>query len=66
MRFGIRYRLSEPVKAYFRRALDLAAHNGEGVCSLPIPATYVVARGRRIALAHVDPDSRTRRAASRA
>jgi peroxiredoxin len=58
---GIRYRLSEPVKAYFRSAgLDLPARNGDGGWSLPIPATYVVARGGHIALAHLDPDYRKR------
>jgi peroxiredoxin len=58
---GIRFPLSEPVKAYFRKAgHDLPSRNGDGGWSLPIPATYVVGRGGRIALAHVEPDYRKR------
>lgn len=58
---GIRYAISEPVKAYFQeRGIDIPDHNGTGGWSLVIPATYVVARGGRIALAHVDPDYRKR------
>lgn len=58
---GIRFELSEPVKAYFVRAgHDLPARNGEDRWSLPMPATYVVEKGGRIALAFVDPDYRKR------
>lgn len=58
---GIRFELSEAVKAYFIGAgLDLPARNGDGRWSLPIPATYVVGRDGRIVLAHVDPDYRKR------
>lgn len=35
---------------------DLAVKNGTGGWMLPIPATYVIARDGRIALAHVDAD----------
>ncbi|MEO5765091.1 MAG: peroxiredoxin-like family protein [Casimicrobiaceae bacterium] len=35
---------------------DLAVKNGVGGWMLPIPATYVIARDARIALAHVDAD----------
>ncbi|CCD90714.1 fragment of putative AhpC/Tsa family protein, selenocysteine-containing oxidoreductase (part 2) [Bradyrhizobium sp. ORS 375] len=35
-------------------------HNGDGRWSLPMPATYVVAKGGGILLAHVSPDYRTR------
>ncbi|MBX9588082.1 MAG: AhpC/TSA family protein [Hyphomonadaceae bacterium] len=58
---GIRFELTEPVKAYFIKAgHDLPAHNGDGRWSLPMPATYVIAQGGVIALAHVDPDYRKR------
>lgn len=58
---GIRFELSEAVKAYFvRSGHDLPARNGDNRWSLPMPATYVVARGGRIALAFVDPDYRKR------
>lgn len=58
---GIRFRLSEPVEAYFRKAgLDLPSRNGDGGWSLPIPATYVVGRGGHISFAHVEPDYRKR------
>lgn len=58
---SIRFELSEPVKAYFMKAgHDLPTRNGDGRWSLPIPATYVVAAGGRIIVAHVDPDYRAR------
>lgn len=58
---GIRYAISEPVKAYLQNAkIDVPAHNGAAGWSLVIPATYVVRSGGRIALAHVDPDYRKR------
>jgi peroxiredoxin len=58
---GIRYRLSAPVKAYLEKArIDLPARNGDDAWTLPVPATYIVARGGRIALAHIDTDYRKR------
>ena len=58
---GIRFALSDAVKAYFVKAgHDLPARNGDDRWSLPMPATYVVAKGGRIALASVDPDYRRR------
>ncbi len=58
---GIRFELSEAVKAYFVKAgHDLPARNGDDRWSLPMPATYVVEKGGRIALAFVDPDYRKR------
>ena len=58
---GIRFELSDAVKAYFVSAgHDLPARNGDDKWSLPMPATYVVEKGGRIALAFVDPDYRTR------
>src|SRR6516162_3599735 len=58
---GIRFELSAAVKDYFVKAgHDLPARNGDDCWSLPMPATYVVERGGRIALAFVDPDYRSR------
>ena len=58
---GIRFELSDAVRAYFIKAgHDLPARNGDDKWSLPMPATYVVERGGRVALAHVDPDYRQR------
>ena len=58
---GIRFELSDAVKAYFVKAgHDLPARNGDDRWSLPMPATYVVEKGGGIALAFVDPDYRTR------
>lgn len=58
---GIRFELSDAVKAYFIKAgHDLPARNGDDKWSLPMPATYVVEKGGRIALACVDPDYRKR------
>ncbi|MCA3260530.1 MAG: AhpC/TSA family protein [Telmatospirillum sp.] len=58
---GIRFRLSPEIEALYRKfGHDLPTHNGDGEWSLPIPATYVVERGGRIAYVHVDPDYRKR------
>lgn len=58
---GIRFELSDAVRALYQKfGHDLPARNGDDNWSLPMPATYVVARGGHIALANVDPDYRTR------
>jgi peroxiredoxin len=58
---GIRFELSPAVKDYFVKAgHDLPARNAEDRWALPMPATYLVAKSGRIALAHVDPDYRKR------
>ncbi|GJE03018.1 peroxiredoxin-like family protein [Methylobacterium isbiliense] len=58
---GIRFVLSPEIRAlYARFGHDLPARHGGGDWSLPVPATYVVARGGRIALAHVEADYRRR------
>jgi peroxiredoxin len=58
---GIRFRLSPEIEALYRKfGHDLPTHNGDSEWSLPMPATYVVERGGRIAYAHVDPDYRRR------
>jgi peroxiredoxin len=64
---GIRFELSDAVKAYFVKAgHNLPTRNGEDRWSLPIPATYVVAKGGIIALADINPDYRVRTDPSRA
>jgi peroxiredoxin len=58
---GIRFRLSPEIEALYRRfGHDLPARNGDGEWSLPMPATFVVAKGGTIAAAFVDPDYRVR------
>jgi peroxiredoxin len=58
---GIRFRLSPRIEALYRRfGHDLPAVNGDGEWALPMPATFVVARGGRIRAAFVDPDYRVR------
>lgn len=58
---GIRFELSDAVKAYFVKAgHDLPTRNGDDRWSLPMPATYVIEKGGRIAVAYVDPDYRKR------
>lgn len=58
---GIRFELSDAMKAYFVKVgHDLPARNGDDKWSLPMPATYVIAKGGQIMLAHVDPDYRAR------
>lgn len=58
---GIRFQLSPAIKALYQKlGHDLAARNADDTWSLPIPASYVVAKGGRIVLADVDPDYRKR------
>jgi peroxiredoxin len=58
---GIRFTLSPAIKALYQNfGHDLPTRNGDGQWSLPMPATYVVAKGGRISLAHVDADYRVR------
>lgn len=58
---GIRFELSDAVKAYFVKAgHDLPARNDDSRWSLPMPATYVVKKDGVIVLAAVDPDYRKR------
>lgn len=59
--FGIAFDLAEalrPIYARFGHALP--DRNGDDSWSLPIPATYVIVGGGRIALAFVDIDYRNR------
>lgn len=58
---GIRFELSPAIKALYQKfGHDLPVRNGHDVWSLPMPASYVIAKGGRIALANVDPDYRRR------
>ena len=55
--FGVAYDVPAAVQAMsLGFGNDLAVRNGSGGWMLPIPATYVIARDARIALAHVDAD----------
>lgn len=59
--FGIAFDLAEelrPIYARFNHALPDV--NGVDSWALPVPATFVIARDGRVALAFVDPDYRNR------
>jgi len=59
--FGIAYPIPQIVKAISARfGADLRAINGSDDGQLPISATYVIKRDRRIALASIEPDFRMR------
>ncbi len=58
---GIRFTLSEAVRPFYEKAgHDLPGRNGDGTWSLPMPATFVIDRGGRIAAAFIEPDYRRR------
>jgi len=58
---GIRFTLSDAVRPFYEKAGHaLPERNGDGTWALPIPATFVVAKGGRIAGAFVDADYRRR------
>ncbi len=59
--FGIAYPIPEAVKKTTSMfGVDIAAISGAKDDRLPISATYVIGRDRRIVLASVDPDFRVR------
>jgi peroxiredoxin len=58
---GIRFTLSETVRPFYEKAGHaLPNRNGDGSWALPMPASFVIARGGRIALAEIEPDYRKR------
>jgi peroxiredoxin len=58
---GIRFALSEAVRPFYEKAGHaLPNRNGDGSWALPMPASFVIARGGRIALAAIEPDYRKR------
>jgi peroxiredoxin len=60
-RFGLVYALPEELRATLRSSNKaLPGINGDESWELPLPATYVIARDRRIALAFIDVDYRRR------
>ncbi len=59
--FGIAFTLSpELVALYANVGNDLPTLNGNGQWVLPIPATYLIDAGGRVAFAHVESDYRQR------
>lgn len=58
---GIRFTLSDTVRPFYEKAGHaLPERNGDGSWALPMPATFVIARGGRIIHASVEPDYRKR------
>ncbi|MDE2517039.1 MAG: AhpC/TSA family protein [Rhodospirillales bacterium] len=60
-RFGLVYALPEELRAALRaNNKALPEINGDSSWELPVPAVYVIARDRRVALAAIDVDYRNR------
>lgn len=58
---GIRFTLSDAVRPFYEKAGHaLPERNGDGTWALPMPATFVVAKGGVIAEAFIEPDYRKR------
>lgn len=58
---GIRFVISEAVRPFYEKAGHaLPTRNGDGVWSVPMPATFVIERGGRIRSAFIEPDYRKR------
>ena len=58
---GIRFQLTPAIRALYEKfGHDLPTRNGDGGWSLPMPATFIVAKGGVIASVFADPDYRTR------
>lgn len=58
---GIQFELAPEIKALYQKfGHDLGARNDDPRWALPMPATYVVEKGGRVAAAFVDPDYRRR------
>lgn len=59
--FGLVYALPEELRAALRsNNKALSGINGDESWELPVPATYVIARDGRIALAYIEVDYRKR------
>jgi peroxiredoxin len=55
--FGIVFVLSEDLRPiYANFGIDIPATNGDETFELPIPATYVIDRDRKIRMAFLDAD----------
>jgi len=60
-RFGLVYALPDELRAaLWSNNKALPGINGDESWELPVPATYVIARGGRIVLAHIEVDYRKR------
>ena len=60
-RFGLVYALPEELRAALRsNGKALPGINGDESWELPVPATYVIGRDRRVVLASIDVDYRNR------
>ncbi|WP_376989463.1 peroxiredoxin-like family protein [Bosea sp. R86505] len=58
---GIRFQLSRDIKSLYQKfGHDLPTRNGDGGWSLPMPATFIVAKGGVITTVFADPDYRRR------
>lgn len=58
---GIRFTLSDAVRPFYEKGGHaLPDRHGDGAWTLPIPATFVIDRGGRIAGAFIEPDYRKR------
>ena len=59
--FGLTYTLSQDMQHYYKSILvNLTFINGEPSGTLPLPATYVIARDRRVLFAEAHSDFRVR------
>jgi peroxiredoxin len=59
--YGLVYSLPEEIRAALRsNNKALPSINGDESWELPVPATYVIARDQRVALAYIDVDYRKR------
>jgi peroxiredoxin len=59
--YGLVFRMPEELqRIYESRNINLPKFNGNDDWMLPIPATFVVSRNRRVVLSRVDVDSRNR------
>jgi peroxiredoxin len=60
-RFGLVYDVADDMRAVLNGfGLDLTVVNGSPAWEVPVPATFVIGRDRRIRWAHVDADYRRR------
>ena len=60
--FGLTFRLPDAVNDLYKGSfgIDLAATNGDGSQTLPVPATFVIGKGGRVLKAFVDADYTSR------
>lgn len=59
-KYGVIYKLTEDVAAYYKKGFNLEKYNGEASYTLPLAATYIINTDGTVTYAFLDADYRNR------